>query len=311
MKQKGFTLVELLGVLAILAIIFVIVVPSVNSVLSKSKETIYQQQINKILTAAYDFSLKNIDYLPDYNNKSYLTLGQLKSEGLIDINIKNPNTNEIFSDNLVISINNVGSTYKYSNKNSKLKGVYLYTLEIENLNKYDSTLIPKITLKVNEEELKPNSNGNYIKSLNLNESFTDVSYSAISHDGKDLTNKVSKIITFNNKSVDSVNSSNAGIYKIYYSVVDEDGYSNALIFNIIIADKIPPKIIFPEKTILNKDITNYDLLEGVKCEDNSGFCDLTYSTELDYSIVGSQIIEYTAKDPSGNTVISKRVIEIE
>ena len=53
MKNKGFTLVEVLGVIVILAVIFVLVFPSVKNVLSQSKETVYDTQINKIF---YNFS---------------------------------------------------------------------------------------------------------------------------------------------------------------------------------------------------------------------------------------------------------------
>lgn len=311
MKQKGFTLVELLGVIIILSILVVIVFPIVNSIVTQSKDTVYQQQINKILSSAYDFSLKNINYFPE-NNKNYITLGQLKSEGLIDVDIKNPNTNEIFPDNLVISINNVGSEYKNNNNNSILKGDYLYTVEVEKLeNPNLKELIPTITLKIDEEEWLPNSNGDYIKTLNLNESLDKINYKATSKSGVDITKKVKKIILKNNKSVENVDSSTSGIYKINYTVVDDAGYADTLILNIIIADTTPPILSFPKETIISKDVKNYDLVDKVTCEDNSGFCDIEFIGTIDYGVIGNYIIEYSAKDPSGNTITSKRVIEIE
>ena len=145
MKEQGFTLVELLGVLIILAVIFMIITPTVSNIITESKETIYQKQINTILTAAYDFSLKNISYLPD-EGTTYITVGELKYEGLIDINITNPNTNEVFPDNLVISIekkseeNNAEDPYM-------IEGNYLYTLKLSKLN--DTLNNPKIILKNN------------------------------------------------------------------------------------------------------------------------------------------------------------------
>lgn len=311
MKNKGFTLVELLGVMIILAVIFVLVFPSVQNIISQSEDTIYQKQINTILNATYDFTLKNVSYLPDTGQKSYVTLGQLKYDGLIDANIEDPNTNEIFPDNLVISINNVGAGYEYSNTNSKLEGDYLYTVEIENLSNPNlNDLLPKITLYIDNEELEPNSDGNYIKILNLNETLEDISYSA-SNNGIDLTSKVRKNIILDEKAVDNIDSSIAGIYKINYSVVDDNGYASVLVYNVIVGDEVPPTITLSEETVISKDVISFDLLKGVSCEDNSGFCYIEYSPEIDFGVVGKQIIEYTAKDPTGNTATKRRVITIE
>lgn len=305
MKENGFTLVELLGVIVILALIMLLVFPTVNNILSQSKDTVYQKQINRILSSAYDFSLKNIKYLPEYNQKSYVTLGELKYEGMIDVDIKNPDTNEKFKDNLVISIHNVGSNYKYSNSNAKLEGDYLYTLEFDKLN--DLSLLPKITL----DGLTQNSDGNYILVLDLNETFVDINYTATSTDGINLTDRVKKYITLNDSAIDNIDTSKSNIYKINYTVVDDNGYANTSILNIIIADTIAPTIILPENNIINKDVTNFDLMNGVSCEDNSNYCDITTSGEIDYGVIGKYIITYTAKDPSGNTTTKKRVITIE
>ena len=75
MRKNGFTLVELLAVLIILAIIFVISVPLMTEILDQSKNTLYKKQIDTILDGTYDYSLKYINYLPENNNVSYVTLG--------------------------------------------------------------------------------------------------------------------------------------------------------------------------------------------------------------------------------------------
>ena len=308
MNNKGFTLVEILGVIVILIIVFILVYPAVNNIISQSKDTVYQKQINNILNSAYDLSLKKINYLPDYQNKTYITLGELKSEGLIDVNVKNPETKENFPDSLVISINNVGAGYEYSNKNSKLEGDYLYTVEIDNLNNPEIVnLLPTIILN----NLTKNSDGNYIKTLDLNEEVPDFIYTAVSHDNIDLTDIVKNNIVINNTVVDKIDSSVSGIYKVSYSVVDQNGYANSLILSVIIADTTQPIITFPEDNTLNKNVTSYNLLNGVICEDNSGFCDITTNGKIEFGVEGKYVIEYTAKDPSGNTTIKKRIITIE
>ncbi|MBR6690038.1 MAG: prepilin-type N-terminal cleavage/methylation domain-containing protein [Bacilli bacterium] len=308
MKEKGFTLVELLGVIVILAIIFVLIYPSVSDVLSQSRETVYQKQINTMLNATYDFSLKNIEYLPEYNEKNYVTLGELKYNGLLDASIKDPDTNEAFPDNLVISIHNVGSGYKYSNKNSKLEGDYLYTVEMGKLKDASITDLPTIALT--GENLNINSNGKYITTLNLNRELSAIEVSAISKDGTNLTNKIKSYILLDDKVVEKIDSSKPGIYKINYSVVDNNGYANATTLHIIIADTIPPTINIPEGSTITKDIETFDVMLGVSCSDNSGFCDITTSTEL-LEDSNKYMITYTVKDPNGNTITKKRVITIE
>ena len=306
MKKNGFTLVELLAVLVILAIIFVISVPLMTEILDQSKNTLHKKQIDTILDATYDYSLKNINYLPDNDNTNYVTLGELKYEGIVDYDLTNPENNEKFEDNLVISISKVGSRYKNEDIYAKLKGDYLYKVEIDKLTE-SKALGPIITIDI----LTQNSDGNYILTLDLNQEFTNVNYVAKSVSGIDLTDKVKKYILFNDVPAESVNTSLTGIYKVYYTVVDDMGYANTSILSIIIADTTLPEISFPEENKISKDATTFDLMNDVSCEDNSGYCDIEFSGEIDFGVTGKYIITYTAKDPSGNTNTKKRIITIE
>ncbi|MBQ2946748.1 MAG: DUF5011 domain-containing protein [Bacilli bacterium] len=306
MKNKGFTLVELLAVLIILAIIFVISVPLMTEILDQSKNTLYKKQINTILDATYDYSLKYIEYLPEDNNISYITLGELKYEGIVDYDLTDPETNERFKNELVISINKVGTGYKNSDIHAKLKGDYLYIVEVDKL-KEAKNLKPIITL----DGLTKNTDGNYILTLDLNQEINNIAYSAISANGVDLTKKVKKYILLNDIPTDNITTTNSGIYKVHYTVVDNNGYANTATLSIIIADTTIPTITLPNTNKIGKDVTNFDLLKNVTCEDNSGYCDIEFSGEIDYGVVGKYIITYTAKDPSGNTSIKKRVITIE
>ena len=148
MKTKGFTLVELLGVIVLLSIIFVLISTSTANLIANGKTTTYQKQINTILNAAYDFTLKNLNYLPEDNNTNYVTLGQLKSEGLVEVNIINTQTDKAFPDNLVISIQKVSTDHEIGNT-SMLNGNYLYTVEMTKLNDMDvKEKLPKIKFEV-------------------------------------------------------------------------------------------------------------------------------------------------------------------
>ena len=306
MIKNGFTLVELLAVLVILAIIFVISVPLMTEILDQSKNTLYKKQIDTILDGTYDYSLKYINYLPDNNDVNFVTLAELKYEGLVDYDLTNPETNERFANDLVISISKVGTGYKNKDIHSKLKGDYLYTVEVDKLNEA-KTLKPIITL----DGLTKNSDGNYIITLDLNQELSNFTYSAISSTGVDLTDKVKKYILMNDIPTDSISTNNSGIYKVHYTVVDNNGYANTAILSVIIADTTIPEITLPKENKISKDTTTFDLLKGVSCDDNSGYCDIEFSGEIDFGVTGKYIITYTAKDPSGNTSTKKRVITIE
>ncbi|MBQ9071761.1 MAG: DUF5011 domain-containing protein [Bacilli bacterium] len=306
MKNKGFTLVELLAVIVILAVIFILIFPAVEHILVKSKETISNEQINTILDAAYDLSLKQLDILPERGKTTYITLAQLKNEGLIAADIKNPETKELYPNNLVISIENVGAGYKYSNSNSKLNGDYLYTVILNQT--LDSSLKPDIIFDIN---LPENSDGNYVEEIDINQPYTKVNYTAESSEGTDLTSRVYVSITLNDSSVESVDTSKLGIYKIYYTVVDDNGYSNMVIRYIIITDEENPQLTLPDNNTLSTSVTEFDLLEGVTCTDNSGVCNITTSGTIKFGEVGKYSITYIAQDSSGNTDTQERIITIE
>ena len=305
MNNKAFTLVELLGVLVLLSIIAALIFPAVSSILTEATNTVYQKQINTILNSTYDFSLKDTSILPQSDDSSYITLGQLKYEGLIDLNITNPNTNDKFPDNLVIRIKNVSPNYNYDKANSKLAGNYLYTILFDNLEQTE--LFPSITLT----GLTKNSNNNYILTLDLNDTIQDISYTAESKSGVDLTDKVISYIIENNTLVDSIDSSKPSIYKVNYIVVDDNGYAVNVILNIIVADTTKPTITLPRNNTIPISQNSLNLLKGVECVDNSGFCDITYSGTINYGTPGKYIIEYTGIDPSGNSETIRRVITIE
>ena len=305
MNNKAFTLIELLGVLIIISIISILVFPAVSNIINESKDTIYQAQINAILKSAYDFSIKNTSYLPSVGEKKFVTLAELKINGLIDIDIKDPITEQKFRDDLVISIEKVGTNYNYDKKVSKLEGSYLYKVELDNHD--DSSLLPVITLN----GLTKNSDGNYILILDLNDEFNAISYTATSNSGKNLTNRVKTYITVDDIATDEIDTSESNIYKMYYIVVDNEGYSNMSILSIIIADTTKPIISLPSNNKISTSVSSMDLLDGVTCEDNSGYCDISVSDSINYGTPGKYIVEYTATDPSGNTTTSRRVITIE
>ena len=304
MNNKAFTLVELLGVLIILSIMLVLVFPSVTHIINQGKETTYQVQINKILRATYDYSLKNTSILPQNNEISFVTLGELKQEGFIDNDVTNPDTSEPFPNDLIITIKNTNSK-NYDKKVSKKEGSYLYTI----VNQANNLSAPTITLPFNK-----NSDGNYIVSLELNEAIPDISaisYTATTSSGVDITDRVKYFITKGDLFVNSIDTSSFGIYKLNFVVVDDDDNFAKTVLNIIVGDSTIPILNIPANETLSVGSSPIDLLNGASCEDNSGFCNIETSGTIDYNTADIYTVTYTATDPSGNVTTKERIITIE
>jgi len=305
MNKKGFTLVEVLAVIIILLVILSITMPITTSVINNSKNSAYRSQINKILSATYDFSLKNSEFLPNYNKKIYITLSKLQKEGYISTSLTNPKTGESFSNDLVISISNVGSNYKYDNDNAILKGYYLYTVEFDlmNTDKFIENK-PIITLEGYGEN-------SFVSNIDLSSTLDEPNYSAYSYKGDNITNSVTKTIIYNSNVVEEVDTSAAGVYYINYTIVDSEGYSNNLVRSVIIVDVTAPILEIPENVSISTNITKFDLFEGVSCTDNSGKCDVKIEGKINFGVKDKYIIKYIAIDPTGNTSILKRVVTVD
>ena len=103
--KKGFTLVELITVLIILAVIGLIVFPTVNSTIKESKEKAYIEQLEEIKNASEKWAYKNLDMVPNNNGDSVtITLLDLKKGGFLPLDVRNPKTNELFSNALSVTI---------------------------------------------------------------------------------------------------------------------------------------------------------------------------------------------------------------
>ena len=207
MKKKGFTLVELLAVIIILSLVLVIAVPSVNKYIKQSKEKAYDAQISTIIEAAQAYASTNLELLPNRENISVkVTLGQLKSSGLIKEEVKNPNDDKYFDDALTIEI-------------KKNKENYIYEVVENTITTRDGEKSPKITL-----------NGSPMVTYNLNATYTELGASATDSDGNAISNIV----------IDKSNlvMSTEGIYQVKYTVTDTKGISSTVYRNVyVIKDK--------------------------------------------------------------------------
>ena len=205
MKKKGFTLLELLAVIVILSLILVIAVPSVNRYIKQSKEKAYNTQISTIIEAAQAYASANSGLLPRKEEFVVkITLGQLKSSGLIKEEVKNPNDDKYFDDALTIEIKKKGETYNYD--------------------------IVESTITTRDGEKSPiiNLNGSPMVTYNLNATYTELGASATDSDGNAISNIV----------IDKSNlvMSTEGIYQVKYTATDTKGISSTVYRNVYVSN---------------------------------------------------------------------------
>lgn len=127
MKNKAYTLIELLSVIVILAIISAIAVPKVLDTIGVAKITAYNASKKNIIKSA------KIKYLADVNDSNVIeyTVDDLITDGYLKKNIKNPLTNEDYKDTKVLITKEDGKIkYEY------IEGNTLYDIII-NLNDKD------------------------------------------------------------------------------------------------------------------------------------------------------------------------------
>ena len=205
MKKKGFTLVELLAVIIILSLVLVIAVPSVNKYIKQSKEKAYDTQISTIIEAAQAYASANSGLLPRKEEFVVkITLGQLKSSGLIKEEVKNPNDDKYFDDALTIEIKKKGETYNYD--------------------------IVESTITTRDGEKSPiiNLNGSPMVTYNLNATYTELGASATDSDG----NAISNIVIDKSNLVMSAE----GIYQVKYTATDTKGISSTVYRNVYVSN---------------------------------------------------------------------------
>lgn len=287
MKKSGFTLVELLAVIVLLGVVSLVIIPKVGDSITNSRNRAYDAQIVSIKKGVNDFLIENSSFL-SYNDTITLTLGVIKQAGYLPVNIKNPITRNNFSNQSKIIIK--------KNNDS-------YDIELELIDLVDVT-----------EDLDVNSpilalNGEYIQYINVNGEYKELGASALSSDGKTLSD-ISKQIKLGETEVLGIDTSSLNTYTVIYSVTDS-GYTTSATRTVMIVDTEAPVLSFPSETVISIfDVDNYDLMKDVIVSDNY---DNNVSVDIESDLtnkVGKYVITYTATDSSNNKTVERRVINI-
>lgn len=286
--RKGFTLIELLAVITILGLIGLIAIPTVDRILKNNQEELYKIQIDNIKKGAKSWAAENAFKLPESNDESItLTLSQLKKNGHVDLNIKNPITNKLFPNDMLITI-----TMK--NNNLIYEVIEDSGSDIDDYNPNAPILILK---------------GNSIEYVEINSTYIEKGVEARTSNGVTISNITSEIKK-DNSIVSNINTSNKGKYTITY-IANDNNITSKITRTVIVRDTTPPVLIVPSNTTIDTSVSTFSLMQGVNATDNSGVpVVMTIGSNLSLGIVGTYTITYIAEDGSGNKTVKKRVITI-
>lgn len=200
MNKKGFTLVELLAVITLLGIIALVAIPTIDSLLEKNKEKIYQTQIKTIEESLKTWADANASILPENNESITINLSVLKLSGFLDNDFKDSTTGKCFSNDIKMTIKNVKNNYSYK----------VDTSSEDLLDESCTTPIKEKTIVLKGEAIVTISNGT---------DFVDPGYIIIGSDGMIEKNVASVTIKDSTSAViSSIPTDVNGTYIVTYTI---------------------------------------------------------------------------------------------
>ena len=288
-KKNGFTFVEILAVITIIGILTLISLPTIEKILKNNKEKLYEKQLDNIVLSLKSWASDNREYLPeDTGGVLTITLGNLKSEGYIEHETKNPITNKCFDNSMNLII-------------TKIEKNYDYEIDLDTIKETDNcgveTNSPTIIL-----------NGNSVEYIEVNSIYVDKGASAKNSLGVDITDNIVKTISGSGNAIDTSKIGNE--YIVSYSIED-NGIVVKISRTIKIVDTEAPVIKFSDNVVLNVEDTNFDIMRSISVTDNSGEnIEITSDNNILYGVAGKYTITYRAIDSSGNKTVETRVVYI-
>lgn len=277
--KKGFTLAELLGVIVVLAAVLLIIMPTIDKTIKQGQDGLYDKQINSIklameLWVADNVKLEDGEYI-------VLTLSQLKDAGLVEFDVKNPKTEELFPNDMLLTIRNNDGILEYE---VSTKG--------DNVENYE--LLPRISI-----------NGNILTYVEVNSEYVDRGASVTDQSGNVISSYVAQTIE------PELNVSMRGVYLEKYTT-NYNGYSNTVYRTIIVRDTIGPEIIFSNNLELTyEEAKDYNFESDIIIKDNSGEkVELTVEDNI-MDLPGRYTVKYIAVDTSGNETVKVRQVTIK
>lgn len=280
MKKNAFTLIELLGVITLLGIIALITLPAVDSQIKRAKEKGYETQRNTIITAARNYS-KDIRMNIEDNTSYTITLDDLKINGYLDFDLKNPLSDKCLSNNNIITITRNKNNYEVSVPKILDDGEKIDCNELEGY--------PSLVLL-----------GANPINLHLGDTYVEPGFTATDTANKNINNTV---ITSG-----TVNTNTIGKYTLEYKVT----VNNKMIIKkrtVNVIDNVKPLIIANKEIVVADNILAFNILEGVTATDNSEQpLKINAISNISLGVVGEYYVKYSAVDNSGNhTIVTSKI----
>ena len=115
MKNKGFTLVEMITVIALLAIIGMISIPVVEGVIKRSKDRVYETQLEEIKSGAKKYATEYIENISTVDGaETIVCLSKLKELGYLEnTKIVDPRTDLVMDGGIKIRYVESSKSFKY------------------------------------------------------------------------------------------------------------------------------------------------------------------------------------------------------
>jgi len=229
-NKKGFTLVELLGVLVVLTIIIMIAYPLITTYVNNTKQKSYDTQMEILLTNLKDYASDYKPILPKEDGEYVIiTLGQLKSVGVIKDNIINPLDGKVIEDSMEFKIIKEGTDYIYE--------ILENSVETRN-NSHHSPTIELI--------------GSPLEYYDVGDTYIEKGYKGYDYNGNEIS-----VSSSNN-----INMSVNGIYNVAYTATDSNGISS-YVYRTVIVGSGYKNIVY--KKYENGQIVYFNPTAGTTC----------------------------------------------
>ena len=100
MNNKAFTLVELIGMVLILALVFLVSYPNFVSMSKKEDENKYDLMVKNLCLAGESYIYETEITIPNVNQTIEVLISDLISNGYVDSNFKDVETNDVICSDL-------------------------------------------------------------------------------------------------------------------------------------------------------------------------------------------------------------------
>ena len=229
-NKKGFTLVELIGVVILIGLIALIAIPSVDYIITKTKDNAYDRTKDTLKDGLRNWVTDNKELIYEDGEEIIVTLADLKEQGYVEYEIKNPKTSICLANTMQFKITRVKDTEK---------DTYEYTFLDEELidgNLKDCEAVSKTPsiylLGDNPQKIEITNDST------LTYASFDPGATAKSSAGEDIS---SSIVKSNNVNLKVLGKD----YHAKYTII-ENGISKTLTRKVYVVDTTAPELHVPE-----------------------------------------------------------------